>query len=522
MKPLISALILCMVFQLNLPAQTLLNSNLSAPATIYLDFDGEYVNCPYWNNGTAFTAAAPALSTSQKDEIFNRVSEDYRPFDVNITTELATFLAAPIDKRMRVIVTPTSSWFTGVGGVAFVGSFSWGDDTPCFVFSDRLGNSVKYIAECCSHESGHTLGLSHQAKYDGSCNLTATYNEGTGTGEPSWAPIMGNSYYRNMSGWNNGPTPYGCSNIQDNLSIITTQNGFGYRADDFTDDINNNPYTINITSLNSINGIITTNSDKDAFHFSITENSNVLFTLNPFHVGSSASGANLDIKATLYDKNKNLLRIYDPANTMSVLVDTILNSGDYYLVIDGTGNQFTSEYGSLGSYSIEGVAQILPIRSVQLRAVQQGIHHQLNWDVITETPANAFILEQSADGNHFEALAQLTGNARSYDIGSLSSGTHFYRITAKAGNSLEKTSNIVTISGTAISNQVLCSFTKDAIRLQANAPVHYQLIELNGRVLLSGTTTSGSQNIRLPELPGGMYFLRTQQGAVNQTFRILH
>lgn len=522
MKQLISALILCMVFQLNLPAQTLLNSNLSAPATLYLDFDGEYVNCPYWNNGTAFTAASPALSTSQKDEIFNRVSEDYRPFDVNITTDLSTFLAAPLDKRMRVIVTPTSSWFTGVGGVAFVGSFTWGDDTPCFVFSDRLGNSVKYIAECCSHESGHTLGLSHQAKYDGSCNLTATYNEGTGTGEPSWAPIMGNSYYRNMSGWNNGPTPYGCSNMQDNLSIITTQNGFSYRADDFSDDINNNPYTINITSLNSINGVITTNTDKDAFHFSVSENSNVLFTLNPFHVGSSAAGANLDIKASLYDKNKNLLRIYDPANTMSVLVDTILNSGEYYLVVDGTGNQFTSEYGSLGSYSIEGVAQILPIRSVQLNVVRQGTAHQLNWEVVTETPANAFILEQSTDGSHFEPLAQLSGNSHSFEIGSLPSGTYFYRVTAKAGNSLEKTSNIVKINETIATAPVQCTYTKDAIQLQSNGSVQYQLVDLNGRVHLRGVAPTGTRSISLPVLPSGIYLLQTTSGSGGQTFRILH
>ena len=48
-----------------------------------------------------------------------------------------------------------------------------------FVFSDRLGpKSSKMIAECCSHESGHAVGLSHQSTYDGTCNLTATYNEG--------------------------------------------------------------------------------------------------------------------------------------------------------------------------------------------------------------------------------------------------------------------------------------------------------------------------------------------------------
>ena len=35
-------------------------------------------------------------------EIFNRVSEDYRPFDINITTDIDVFIAAPFDKRIRV------------------------------------------------------------------------------------------------------------------------------------------------------------------------------------------------------------------------------------------------------------------------------------------------------------------------------------------------------------------------------------------------------------------------------------
>ena len=123
-------------------------------------------------------------------------------------------------------------------GVSYVGSFTWGDNTPGFVFADKLGNNPKFVAECISHESGHTVGLSHQSRYDNNCSMTEQYNVGTGAGETSWAPVMGNSYYRNMTGWNDGPTPYGCANTQDNLTIITSINGFSYRADDFKDEIN--------------------------------------------------------------------------------------------------------------------------------------------------------------------------------------------------------------------------------------------------------------------------------------------
>src|SRR5665647_253405 len=235
MKKIFTILIpLITLFSMNAICLPFLNSLPTAQATIFLDFDGHYVQTSSWNGGTPIDCAPSGLSDAQIIEIFNRVSEDYRPFNIDITTDSTKFLAAPLTKRIRIIVTPTSGWYTGVGGVSYTGSFTWGDDTPGFVFPDRLANSPKMIGECCTHESGHTVGLSHQSTYSNTCTLVATYNLGTGTGEIGWAPVMGNSYYKNLTGWNNGPTPSGCNAAQDNLSIITTQNGFAYRADDYS------------------------------------------------------------------------------------------------------------------------------------------------------------------------------------------------------------------------------------------------------------------------------------------------
>jgi len=116
-----------------------LNSLPGAVATIFLDFDGQYVNSSVWNSAMPISCAPSGMTDAQITEAFYRVSEDYRPFVINITTDSTVFLAAPLTSRMRVIITPTSSWCPGVGGVAYVGSFTWGDDTPCFVFCDQLG-----------------------------------------------------------------------------------------------------------------------------------------------------------------------------------------------------------------------------------------------------------------------------------------------------------------------------------------------------------------------------------------------
>src|SRR3954465_13957720 len=110
-----------------------LNSYPAANATLYLDFDGQYVTGTSWNWGGPIDAQPAQISSSAMVEIFNRVSIDYRPFNVNITTDTAVYNAAPSNRRTRVIVTSSSSWYGSAGGVAFINSFVWGDDTPAWV-----------------------------------------------------------------------------------------------------------------------------------------------------------------------------------------------------------------------------------------------------------------------------------------------------------------------------------------------------------------------------------------------------
>ena len=81
-----------------------LSSLATAPATIFLDFDGQTVTSASWNGGTKFTCGASGMSDAQITEMFDRVAEDYRPFNVNVTTDSTIFLAAPLNRRIRIIV----------------------------------------------------------------------------------------------------------------------------------------------------------------------------------------------------------------------------------------------------------------------------------------------------------------------------------------------------------------------------------------------------------------------------------
>ena len=174
----------------------ILNSRPTAIAQLYLDFDGETVTEFVWNLGFPIVAEAPDLSSAEITRIFHRVAEDFRPFNINVTTDVARYDSAPVGRRMRCIITPTQDWRDGdpVGGIAALSSFAlagilFSNTVPCWVFN----SGADAIAEAVSHEFGHTLGLLHDGR-----EIPGTGHEeyftGHGTGVTSWAPIMGVGY----------------------------------------------------------------------------------------------------------------------------------------------------------------------------------------------------------------------------------------------------------------------------------------------------------------------------------------
>jgi hypothetical protein len=513
---------------LNAFAVPQLSSLPTAEATIYLDFDGHYVSSTIWNGGKSIDCAPSGMNDAQITEIFNRVSEDYRPFNVNITTDSTKFLAAPLTKRVRMIVTTTSAWYPGVGGVAYVGSFTWGDDTPGFIFTDRLGPfKPKIVAECCSHESGHTLGLSHQSKYNNECAMTSVYNDGIGSGETGWAPIMGNSYYKNLTGWNNGPTPTGCSALQDNLTIITNNNGFTYRDDDYSNDAAINPASLVVANKSfSAKGIITTTTDKDVFQIDLPQNGILQLNALPYAVANNEDGADLDIKITLLNAQMQTVNTYDNKTLLRATIDTTLQAGKYYIVLDGTGNDFTSDYGSLGSYTITGTfsaLNITPIRDVALVGKVDNNNHNLNWNIISDEPVKNVELESSNDGSHFQNLTSLNANNKSFIYLPFTKGDIFYRLKVISVTDQTVFSNVITLKSTGKQEKLFTVSTMVHDEILVNAAENYQYIiaDINGRIIAKGKNDAGIKKININNTPNGMYVMQIISQNQRLTERII-
>jgi hypothetical protein len=330
---------------------------------------------------------------------------------------------------------------------------------------------------------------------------------------------MGNSYYKNMTGWNNGPTPSGCAATQDNLTIITSQNGFTYRVDDYTETMNNS--TTALGSSFSRDGIITTSTDKDAFKYSLTQSRAFHMDAVPYNVGAN-SGANLDVQVQLYNGN-TLIRTYNPTSTLSVAVDTTLNAGTYYFVVSGVGNEFGSDYGSLGAYTLNGFLGALPIHDITLTGRVDKSIHNLKWNIIADEPIKTQVLEMSTDGIRFTPVNAISTLFSEYQYNTNQVTTIFYRL--KVTSVIDQTaySNVVALKSTAGSGKVftVSTFVQQDLTINATENFQYRLSDANGRLIAGGIGQKGMNRIDLANKPGGMYILQLLNNNERQTERII-
>lgn len=352
-------------------AQTfLLHSRQGASRVIYLDFEGELVSGTAWNInfglGPSYvfapfdTDGSPSTFSASEQAVvqgaWQRVAEDYAPFDVDVTTEDPG--SAAIDRTglgdslygTKVVVTldPAVQATCACGGTAYVGVFDAPNNhqyyQPAFVFSA----GAKGIAEAASHEVGHNLGLSH----DGTTAGVQYY-----AGHGGWAPIMGVGYYKPITQWSKGEYA-DANNLEDDISVIQSH-GAPLRPDDYP---GTRAAAVSLGSGVSLAraGLIGTSADVDWFSFSGSGQTSV--TAIPATVSPD-----LDIRVDLYDSAGTLVASSDPpaspvtadvAAGLDASLSTVLPlAGTYFVRVDGVGvgDQLTngySDYASLGQYSL--------------------------------------------------------------------------------------------------------------------------------------------------------------------------
>lgn len=525
MKKILTVLLLSGLAAASVAQVPVLNSDSAAKATIYIDFDGQLVQGTGWNFFGPIDAQASGLTAAGIKEVFLRVAEDYRIFNVNVTTDSAVYAAAPGKQRIRIIVTTTNYWYPNAGGTSFVNSFSWGDGTPGWVFSGALGLDVKNIAEAVAHEAGHTLGLHHQSSYNASCTKLEEYSAGKGIGEIGWAPIMGVGYTRNMTTWHTGANAQGCNVIQQDINIIASAlNGFGLRLDDHGN-THDDATPIAVSAIDfQASGMINNYDDRDVFTFKLNTPTNVRINAIPQNVGTGNNGANVDIKVGLLSSFSDTIGKYNPSELLNAGVDTNLNAGTYYIVVDGVANQNLSDYGSVGSYSLAGfIASILPVHHFSLKAVPQDKTHQLRWSFRADEPIKRVHVEISKDGRRFSTLAELSADAGQYQWQPLDNSVNFYRVraitVADERSYYSNVESLKTIKGNAI--DLASTIVNSNLQVFSKGSYPYQVVDAVGRTIRKGVLKAGNNEIDVNNAQKGLLLLRVNESNQPTTYKII-
>jgi hypothetical protein len=342
-----------------------LHSRPGSNRTIYMDFTGHTVQGTAWNGGAQIVAPAfdadgdpTTFNATERNKIYQAfltVAEDYRTFDVDITTQEPTddrITRSSADDQIygtRAVITPKDVTNCSCGGQAYIGVFDEAKRhtrfQPAWAYADGSYDG-KSIGEIVSHETGHNLGLSH----DGQTNGTEYYG-----GHTNWAPIMGVGYGQPVTQWSRGEYSL-ANNTEDDLAIIPT-NGAVPLADDYPNDP---AAAAPIADAQPVTGVITSDPDVDVF--TIDHNGG---TLTASAVPAEFA-PDLDIKLTVRDASGNVVATVDPpvrrvSDTQATGLDAQfsqdLPAGRYTFQVEGTGygdpaRDGYSGYASIGQYTL--------------------------------------------------------------------------------------------------------------------------------------------------------------------------
>ena len=207
-------------------------------------------------------------------------------------------------------------------------------------------------------------------------------------------------------------------------------------------------------------------------------------------------------------------------------IDTILNRGDYYVIISGAGNQNTTNYGSLGSYSLSGMFSptiVLPIRDIILKGTNGKEEHELSWNIITDVPAEKIVIEKSLNATNYTELETIVNFESAFAYRPGTNGNIFYRLKAISQAGQITYSNTILLKSDYNTKNLfkISTLVHSEVIVQAKEEFQFLLVDMTGRSIKKGTGRSGQSTININSSPNGIYFIQIIGQTQKVTQRII-
>jgi regulation of enolase protein 1 (concanavalin A-like superfamily)/fibronectin type 3 domain-containing protein len=404
----------------------ILDSYAAAPASIFLDFDGDATTNidPY-----DLDSAPTTFNTTEQlniVETWRQMSAYYAMFNVSVTTI-----------QPNVGSEPTAWIAIGnnfSGGLSQVGVFA-NSQASSWAASNFVTGRISGVA----HEIGHNFGNWHTAGYDNLGEKTAEY---AGAFDPLHGPIMGLDFDGIIHKWSNW---HGSLNFttglpdatqrQDEVAIIAAAlnavdgAGDGFRPDDFTGTSIGTATALTVTGNTFTKaGIIERINDSDWFSFTASGGAYDITVAR-----EAPSG--LDTRVLVYNSAGTIIASEDgnhlsnPTTKMVNDAHLMINvsAGTYYIRVMGHEN-----YGDLGQYVVR-------------------VDNQTTVDGIWNSSEDIGLVTLAGYSNYTTASDTYTIGASGLDIGSTVDNFHYlYQTLAGDGTITARvTSNAATGSAKA-------------------------------------------------------------------------
>lgn len=235
------------------------------------------------------------------------------------------------------------------------------------------------------------------------------------------------------------------------------------------------------------------------------------------------------------------ISLNDDACGLQSQISTVLTAGTYYVTVEA----FSS--GTTGAYTLAVTSgspcSVLPVGLTEFRGDYSEISrsNEIRWTTSSETNNDYFVLQRSADGLNFGAIADIDGQGNSFNESAYtyfdpieSADTYYYRLKQFDYDGSFTYSDVIAVKsewdntqffGSIFPNPAENAFTLITGARENAAPIEVLFIDTQGSIVkkeeLMGHTNPANYGIDVSDLTSGVYTLQLISGNDTEVRKIV-